>query len=232
MGNKPDSLGNKQYRLVIDYRKLNSLTIPDRYPIPQINDVLSQLRDSKYFTVLDLKSGFHQIPLKMSDFEKTAFSIANGKYEFTRLPFGLKNAPAIFQRALDDVLHDYIGKICYVYIDDIVIFSKSEKEHYDHIRDIFKTLQAANLKVQLDKCNFLKTEVEFLGFIISADGIKTNKGKIQAILDFPLPKTIKELRSFLGLSGYYRRFVRDYAKVAKPLTQILRGEEGRLSKNK
>lgn len=229
---KSNSSGEKQFRLVIDYRKLNSVTISDRYPIPEINEVLAQLGKSKYFSVLDLKSGFHQIPLKPSDREKTAFSINGGKYEFTRLPFGLKNAPSIFQRAVDDILHKYIGKICYVYIDDIIIFSENEQDHALHVDKILQTLCEANMKIQIDKCHFFKKEVEFLGFIVSHNGLTTNPNKVQAIVDFPIPKTLKELRSFLGLSGYYRRFVRDYAKLAKPLTTMLRGEEGRISKNK
>lgn len=129
--------------MVIDYRKLNAVTVADRYPIPEINEVLANLGKNKYFTVIDLKSGFHQIPLKECDVEKTAFSVNNGKFEFVRLPFGLKNAPSIFQRTLDDVLRDHIGKICYVYIDDIIIFSKTEKEHFENLRKIFKTLESA-----------------------------------------------------------------------------------------
>ncbi len=229
---KNDASGTKKYRMVIDYRKLNSITIADRYPIPDINEVLSQLGKNKFFTVLDLKSGFHQIPLVESDVAKTAFSVNNGKYEFTRLPFGLKNAPSIFQRALDDILREYIGKICFVYIDDIIIFGQNEKSHLENINIIFHTLEKANMKIQIDKCEFLKTEVEFLGFIISQNGIKTNPSKVKSILEFPPPQTIKELRSFLGLSGYYRRFIKDYAKLAKPLTILLRGEEGRMSKNR
>ena len=170
--------------MVIDYRKLNSVTISDRYPIPEISDVLGKLGNSKFFSVLDLKSGFHQIPLKSSDVEKTAFSINNGKYEFTRLPFGLKNAPSIFQRALDDILREHIGRICYVYIDDIVIYSKSEDDHIRDIHNVFKTLEEANMKVQLDKCHFFKQEVEFLGFLISETGIKTNPKKVEAIANF------------------------------------------------
>lgn len=227
---KADSKGNKQYRVVIDYRKLNTVTIADRYPIPDINEVLSQLGRNKFFTVLDLKSGFHQIPLKESDVEKTAFSINNGKYEFVRLPFGLKNAPSIFQRALDDILRKFIGQICYVYIDDIIIFSQTEDQHIQHIREIFHTLNKARMKVQLDKCRFFEKQVEFLGFVVSSDGIRTNPTKVEAITNFPAPRTLKELRSFLGLSGYYRRFVKNYAKLAKPLTALLRGEDGRMSK--
>ncbi len=226
------SEGDKQYRMVIDYRKFDSATMADRYPIPEISEVISNLGESKFFSVLDLKSGFHQIPLKESDIEKTAFSIKGGKYEFTRLPFGLKNAPSIFQRALDDILREHIAKYCYVYIDDIIIFSRTEDEHLNHIKKVFATLEEANIKVQLDKCKFFKKEVEFLGYIISPNGIKTNPAKVETIANFPQPATLKELRSFLGMSGYYRRFIRDYAKLAKPLTSLLRGEEGRISKNK
>lgn len=228
---KMDASMEKKYRLVVDYRKLNSVTIPDRYPIPEINEVLANLGDNSWFTIIDLKSGFHQIPLKESDIEKTAFSVNNGKFEFTRLPFGLKNAPAIFQRTLDDILREHIGKRCYVYIDDIVIFAKNKTEHINNLKAVFETLERANMKIQLDKCEFLQQEIEFLGFIIGKNGIKTNPKKVQAIAKLPVPKTLKNLRSFLGMSGYYRRFLKDYAKIAKPLTSLLRGEDGRVSKH-
>lgn len=227
---KDDHSGKRKYRLVVDFRRLNTVTIADKYPIPDINDVLANLGGNEYFTVLDLKSGFHQINLREEDREKTAFSINNGKFEFTRLPFGLKNAPSIFQRALDDILRQFIGKICYVYVDDIIIFSKDEKSHIEHVNQIFETLKQAHMKIQLDKCEFFKREVEFLGFIVSMEGIKTNPRKVETILKFNHPKTLKELRSFLGLSGYYRRFIKGYADIAKPLTVLLRGEEGRVSK--
>jgi len=161
---KTDASGKKKYRLVIDYRKLNLVTIPDRYPMPEIGEIIAQLGNNKFFTVLDLKSGFHQIPLKRQDIEKTAFAVNGGKYEFTRLPFGLKNSPSIFQRALDDILREHVGKICYVYIDDIIVFSKTENEHAHHLEQVFTTLQNANMKVQMDKCEFFKKEVNFLGF--------------------------------------------------------------------
>lgn len=227
---KLDASGKRKYRMVIDYRKLNAVTIADRYPIPEINEVLAQLGENKFFSVLDLKSGFHQISLRDKDIEKTAFSVNNGKYEFTRLPFGLKNAPSIFQRTLDDILREYIGKICFIYIDDIIVFGKNEEEHLANIEKIFKTLELANMKVQLDKCEFMKPEVEFLGFLVSTEGIRANPKKVEAIDNFPTPKTVRDLRSFLGMAGFYRRFIKDYAKLAKPLTALLRGEEGRMSK--
>lgn len=221
---KSDASGEKKFRMVVDYRKLNEKTISDRYPMPEIGYVIDQLKGQKYFTTLDLASGFHQIKMKESDIEKTAFSINNGKYEFTRMPFGLKNAPAIFQRAIDDVLRQYIGKICYVYIDDVIIFGKTLDEALRNLGTILKALNDANLKIQLDKSEFLHQEIEFLGYVITSDGIKPNVKKIAAIEKYPEPTTIKELRSFLGMMGYYRRFVKDFAKIAKPLTNLLRGE--------
>lgn len=186
---KIDASGEKKFRMVIDYRKLNAITIADKYPLPEINEVLAQLGRSKYFTVLDLKSGFHQIPLRPKDIEKTAFSINNGKYEFTRLPFGLKNAPAIFQRALDEILRPHIGVRCYVYIDDIIIFSPSEDQHSSDINKIFQTLHQAYMKVQLDKCEFFKTKVEFLGFVVSQEEVQSNPKKVEVIVNFPYPNT-------------------------------------------
>ena len=221
---KPDTSGEKKFRLVIDYRKVNEKTIADRYPMPEISYVIDQLRGQNYFTTLDLASGFHQIKMNDKDIEKTAFAINNGKFEFTRMPFGLKNAPATFQRAIDDVLREHIGKICYVYIDDVIVFGENLEKHLQNLKTILTTLNEAGLNVQLDKSEFLHQEVEFLGYVISSSGIKPNNKKIETIFKFPEPKTIKELRSFLGMMGYYRRFVKDFAKIAKPLTNLLRGE--------
>lgn len=229
---KEDHSGEKKFRMVIDYRKLNKETIADRYPIPEISEVLANMGGNKFFSLIDLKSGFHQIKMKNKDVEKTAFSINNAKYEFLRLPFGLKNAPSIFQRCLDDILREHIGKQCYVYIDDVVIFGRTEEEHLKNLEEVVSTLEKANMKIQTDKCEFMKKEVEFLGYIITENGIKTNTKKTEAVTKLKPPKTIKELRSFLGMTGYYRKFVKDYAKIAKPLSKLLRGEEGHIDKNK
>lgn len=229
---KMDASGEKKFRLVIDYRKLNEKTISDTYPMPEISNILDQLGGNQYFTTLDLASGFHQIEMDPRDIEKTAFSINYGKYEYTRMPFGLKNAPAIFQRGMDDVLRKHIGKRCYVYMDDVVVFGKTLEEHLENLKIVLETLQSANLKVQLDKSEFLHNKIEFLGYIIAQDGIMPNKNKIEAIEKFPEPKTIKQLRGFLGLLGYYRRFIKDFAKVAKPLTTLLRGVKSEESNKK
>lgn len=174
---KPDASGTKKYRMVIDFKRLNAVTISDTYPIPDISSTIASLGNAKFFTTLDLTSGFHQIKMKEKDIPKTAFSTMNGKYEFTRLPFGLKNAPAIFQRMIDDVLKEYIGKICYVYIDDIIIFGRTEAEHLENIDKILTRLEEAHLRVNLDKTEFLRKETEFLGFVITSEGIKPDGKK-------------------------------------------------------
>lgn len=215
---KQDASNKQKWRIVIDYRKLNEVTKEDKFPLPNMDDILDKLGRANYFTTLDLAKGFHQIEMEPKDIEKTAFSTANGHYEFVRMPFGLKNAPATFQRMMRDVLKEFIGKICYVYLDDIIIFSTSLEEHICSLEKIFQRLREVNLKVQLDKTEFLKKETEFLGHIVTTEGIKANPKKLSAIEKFPIPKTVKEIQSFLGLTGYYRKFIPDYAKIAKPLT--------------
>lgn len=209
-----DDLGNTKKRLVIDFRKLNSKTISDRYPIPNVNVILSNLGKARYFTTLDLKSGFHQILLSEKDREKTAFSVGNGKYEFCRLPFGLKNAPSIFQRAIDDVLRERIGKSCYVYVDDVIIFSENMADHVDHITWVLDRLSDANMRVSREKSNFFKEEVEFLGFVVSRGGISTSPSKVEAIRKYEQPNTLFNVGSFLGLASYYRCFIKDFASIA------------------
>lgn len=219
---KVDNSGEKKYRLVIDYRKLNEITIDDKYPLPNIDAILDKLGRAQYFTTLDLAKGYHQILIKEEDREKTAFVTPHGLYEFVRMPFGLKNAPATFQRLMNETLRDFINKTCVVYLDDILIFSTSLKEHIKSLTDIFTVLEKANLRIQIDKCNFLKKETEFLGHILTKEGIKPNPNKIKTIQELTLPKTEKQIKSFLGLTGYYRKFVKDYAKVAQPMTKYLK----------
>lgn len=222
---KQDASNKEKWRIVIDYRKVNEKTIDDRYPIPNINDILDKLGKCQYFTTIDLASGFHQIEMDPKSIEKTAFSVENGHYEFIRMPFGLKNAPATFQRVMDNVLKHLQNKICLVYMDDIIVFSTSLQEHISNLSLLFKTLRENHLKIQMDKSEFLRKEVEFLGHIVTPEGIKPNQKKINAIQNFPIPKTAKDIKSFLGLLGYYRRFIKNFAKITKPFTKCLKKGE-------
>lgn len=219
---KLDASGKRKWRLVCDFRKLNEVTVDDKYPLPNISDILDKLGKCQYFSTLDLANGFHQIQMNPDDIEKTAFSTENGHYEFKRMPFGLKNAPATFQRVMDNILRGINNEECLVYLDDIVIFSTSLQEHIERLRKVFMRLRNANFKVQLDKSEFLRKEVNYLGHVITSNGVKPNPDKISAIKKFPLPKTPKEIKSFLGLIGYYRKFIKDFAQVTKPLTRCLK----------
>lgn len=219
---KRDASGKIKWRIVVDYRKVNEKTIDDKYPIPNITDILDKLGRCQYFTTLDLASGFHQIEMATEDISKTAFNVENGHYEYVRMPFGLKNAPATFQRVMDNVLRGLQGEICLVYMDDIIVFSTSLQEHMVNLSKIFQRLRETGFKIQVDKCEFLKKEVDFLGHVVTPEGIKPNPSKIKAILDYPIPRTTKDIRGFLGLLGYYRKFIKDFAKITKPLTSCLK----------
>lgn len=221
--------GSAKHRLVIDYKKLNENTTSDKYPIPETNIILSNLGKAKFFSTLDLESGFHQILMNPKDIEKTAFSVNNGKYEYVRMPFGLKNAPSIFQRAMDNILRPYVGKICHIYIDDIIIYSETLEQHIRDIDTIMYELERAHMKISIEKSRLFEKEVEFLGYVISHNVIKTNPEKVKTINDFPLPQTLRQLRSFLGMIGYYRKFIENYALIAKPLTKYLQCDTGQVS---
>ena len=217
---KPDSQGQIKTRMVIDYRALNEKTISDAYPLPNICDILDQLGGAKYFSTLDLASGFHQIPMDPDSQQKTAFSSAYGHYEYKRMPFGLKNAPSTFQRLMDQVLSGLQGLELFVYMDDIVIYASSLEEHSHKLKRLLGRLKTAGLTLQPDKCYFLKKEIAYLGHIITRDGVKPDPRKIEAVREFPRPKTRKNIKQFLGLIGYYRRFIHEFAKIAKPLTLL------------
>lgn len=219
---KLDNSGEQKWRIVIDYRKLNEVTVNDKFPIPNIDNILDKLGRSQYFTTLDLAKGFHQILVDEKDRRKTAFSTPLGHFEYVRMPFGLKNAPATFQRLMNSILRDYINKICVVYLDDILIFSASLEEHLTNLKKIFHCLRKAGLKIQIDKCNFLSKETEYLGHILTPEGVKPNPKKIQIIQNLKLPTTEKQIKSFLGITGYYRKFVKDYSKIAYGMTKYLK----------
>lgn len=222
---KVDNSGKRKYRIVIDYRKLNAKTPADKYPIPEVSEILDRLGKAQYFSVIDLASGFHQIEVDPADIPKTAFNVDHGKYEFVRMPFGLKNAPATFQRLMDSVLRKHLGIRCFVYMDDIIIYSPNLETHLQDISKILQTLKDANLKIQCDKCEFLRKEVEFLGHVVTTEGVRPNPRKVEAVKTWPIPTTPKELKSFLGTVSYYRRFIPRFANIAKPMTAQLRGKK-------
>ena len=209
-------------RFCVDYRKLNAVTRKDSYPLPRIDDALDSLSGSRFFSTLDLQSGYHQVAMHPNSKDKTAFISHSGLYEFNVLSFGLTNAPPNFQRLMNKVLHGLDWKICLIYIDDIIIFSSTFQEHLHRLALVFSRLREANLKLKPSKCKFASHSVDFLGFVVSSDGISPNPDKIEAVRSFPVPTSVKELRSFLGLSNYYRRFVEGFSKIASPLNRLTR----------
>ncbi|KMQ92398.1 enzymatic polyprotein endonuclease reverse [Lasius niger] len=217
--------GEKRWRMVIDFRKLNEKTIGDAYPLPNIIEILDQLGSAKYFSIFDLAQGFHQIPMDPNDMAKTAFSTPYGHYEYQRMPFGLKNAPATFQRLMDNVLTGLQGNELFVYLDDIVVYARSLEEHKIKIENLMQRLRKANLQLQPEKCQFLRNEVVYLGHVIGSDGVKPDPNKIHAMKNFPIPKNPKNIKQFLGLTGYYRRFIKNFSKIAKPLTDLLKKDK-------
>ena len=211
------------WRLCIDYRVLNKITVRNRYPIPRIDDLLDQLKGAKYFSKIDLKSGYHQVPIEPSDVWKTAFKSKEGLFEWLVMPFGLTNAPATFMRLMDDILRPFTNSFVVVYLDDILIFSQSWEEHLHHIRQVLQTLRKHKLCANLEKCTFGMTQVQYLGYIIDEHGVHVDPAKIQVIRDWPSPTTLTELHSFLGLANFYRRFVLGFSHISWPLSQVTKG---------
>jgi hypothetical protein len=212
-------------RMCIDYRARNKLTIKHKYPLPRIDDLMDNLSGAQLFSSLDLASGYHQLPLNPSDWEKTAFNTHIGKYEWRVLPFGLTNAPAILQSALNRVFGKYLNKFVCVYFDDLLVFSKTEDEHFKHLELVLQMLDKHGLRARRHQCHFFQHDLKFLGHMVSAAGMRPDPTKVQAVNDWPVPRSMYELRSFLGLANYFRRYIQHYAAIACPLTNLTKGCE-------
>ena len=209
-------------RLCVDYRALNEATIKNKYPLPRIDDLFDQLKGATVFSKIDLRSGYHQLKVKEEDIPKTAFITRYGHHEFMVVPFGLTNAPAVFMNLMNLVLMPYLDKFVVVFIDDILIYSQSIEEHVEHLRTVLQTLREKQLYAKFKKCEFWLEEVSFLGHIISGKGIAVDPAKVDAVLAWKSPTNVTEIRSFLGLAGYYRRFIEGFSQKAAPMTKLLR----------
>ena len=212
-------------RFAIDYRKLNSITKKDAHSVPLISDILETLSESRIYTKLDLRSGFWAISLDEKTQEKTAFTTHLGLFEWLVLPFGLSNSPSCFQRYLQQVLNDYLWRFVLVFIDDICIFSKTTEEHEIHVQKVLERLDKHNLRLNPSKCEFSTDQITYLGHVITPEGLKPDPEKIMAVKEFPVPRRLKDVRSFLGLSSYYRRFIKGYAQLAKPMNILLEKDQ-------
>nr|GEU89897.1 putative reverse transcriptase domain-containing protein [Tanacetum cinerariifolium] len=207
-------------RMCIDYRELNKLTIKNRYPLPMIDDLFDQLQGACCFSKIDLCSGYHQLRVREEDIPKTAFRTHYGHFEFTVMPFGLTNAPTIFLDLMNRICKPYLDKFVIVFIDDILIYSKSEKEHEDHLKTILDLLKKEKLYAKFSMCEFWLKEVQFLGHVVNRDGIHVDPSKIKLVKNWKTPESPTEIHSFLGLVGYYQRFIENFSKIAKPLTLL------------
>ncbi len=211
-------------RFCVDYRKLNAITQKDVYPLPRIDDILAKLSGNIFFSTFDADSGFWQISIRPEDRAKTAFTSPFGLFEFNRMPFGLCNAPATFQRLMDVVLSGLLWKNCLVYMDDIIVFGRSFDEHLDNLTLVLDALRAANITLKPSKCKLFCEEIQFLGHVVSSAGVATDPEKVNKIKDMPAPRNAHEVRIFTGLTGYYRKFIKNYATIAEPLNKLLRKE--------
>jgi hypothetical protein len=208
------------WRLCIDYRQLNKATIKNQYPLPRIDDLFDQMKGATVFSKIDLRSGYHQLQIKEDDVPKTTFKMRFGHYEFTVLPFGLTNAPGVFMSLMNGVFHEYLDKFIQVFIDDILIYSRTTEEHDEHLRLVLQCLREHKLYGKLSKCSFYQSKIHYLGHVISGEGIVMDPTKVEAIMEWPAPTNVPEVRSFMGLAGYYRRFIEGFSKIENPITEL------------
>jgi hypothetical protein len=214
-----------EFRFCIDYRQLNNITKKDAFPLPRIQDLLDSVGGAKYFTTLDMKSGYHAIPMKKEDREKTAFVTPDGHFQYKVMPFGLTNAPSTYQKMITTLFAGKIWKNCLAYLDDVIIYTQTFDDHLEEIKEVFNLLREANLKLNPEKCVFAAKEVKYLGHIIAEKGITPDPSKVQAVMDFPRPTTVKEIRSFIGLSSYYRKFIKNFAQISGPIVKLTKKDQ-------
>jgi hypothetical protein len=208
-------------RMCVDYRSLNEVTIKNKYPLPRIEDLFDQMKGASVFSKIDLRLRYHQLKIRESDIPKTAFHTRYGLYEYTMMSFGLTNAPTYFMYLMNKIFMENLDKFVVVFIDDILIFSKTEEEHEKHLRMVLEKLSSNQLYAKFSKCEFWLTEVAFLRHVISAGEISVDPSKVKDMLNWMPPTNTSEIRSFLGLAGYYRQFIKDFFKIAKPMTRLL-----------
>ena len=211
---------DKTLRLCIDYRRLNRVTIKNRYPLPRIDDLFDQLRVARVYSKIDLRTGYHQLRVRELDIPKTTFRTHYGHFEFTVMLFGLTNAPTAFMDLMLRVFQPYLDQFVVVFVDDILIYSQSEWEHEYHLRIVLQLLRDHQLYAKFSKCEFWLTEVRFLGHVVSTSGVSVDPEKVEAVMSWEWPKSVFEIRSFLGLVGYYRRFIEDFSWIAAPMTRL------------
>jgi hypothetical protein len=205
----------------VDYRALNEVTVKNKYPLPRIDDLFDQLWGECVFSKIDLRLGYHQLKVQECDISKTAFISRYGQYEFTVMSFGLTNAPAYFMYLMNKVFMEYLDKFVMVFIDDILVYSRSEEEHEEHLRLILQKLWNHKLYAKLSKCEFWLKQVAFLGHVISEGGISVDPSKVQDVLSWKAPTSVSDIWSFLGLTGYYQRFIEEFSKISKPMIELL-----------
>jgi hypothetical protein len=212
-------------RLCIDFRQLNKVTIKNKYPLPRIDYLFDQLKGPKIFSKIDIRSGYHRVRIKDGDISKTAFRTRYGHYKFTVVPFGLSNTPVVFMCLMNGVFRDYLDKFVIVFLDEILVYSKSEEEHEQHMRMVLQVLREHQLYAKLRKCLFYRRQIHYLGHIISEEGIIVDPEKVEAIREWSAPRNVAGVRSFMVLADYYRRFIARFSKIAHPNTSLQRKEE-------